>query len=79
LQRACQFGSRAAAKWELFVPGIRIELIRQKPDTVWTLLEGDEGQLVIESGLHVVNRIGYLVTERGIENGTSYAVRLAHE
>lgn len=35
----------------------------QAPGTVWTLLDTDEG-LVLNSGFHLVNRIGYIVTER---------------
>jgi hypothetical protein len=47
----------------------------QDPRTVWTLIEAD-GCLYIESGLHIVNRLGYLVTRVPIEPGTVYSVPL---
>jgi hypothetical protein len=41
--------------------GEELEFVRgQDPLTVWTLVDGDDGQYVI-SGVHFVNRIGYLV------------------
>jgi hypothetical protein len=30
---------------------------------LWTIVEGDDGSLVILSGRHFVNRIGYVITE----------------
>ena len=33
----------------------------QDPKTVWTLLDGDDGDLYLVSGYHFVNRIGYRV------------------
>ena len=30
---------------------------------VWTILDGDDGDMIISSGLWLVNRIGYIVTE----------------
>ena len=30
--------------------------------TVWTLVDGDDGDLYVLSGFHYVNRIGYLVS-----------------
>ncbi|AHE53712.1 hypothetical protein [Sphingomonas sanxanigenens] len=35
----------------------------QPPAKVWTVIEGDDG-LEITDGMHVVNRLGYLVTVR---------------
>lgn len=35
----------------------------QPPARVWTVIEGDDG-LEITDGMHVVNRLGYLVTVR---------------
>lgn len=51
-------------------------VLAQNPRTIWTLIEGDNGALVIESGLHLVNRLGYLVTEAPVEAGTAYSVVL---
>lgn len=39
-------------------------VLAQPPRTLWTLIEGDDGRLRIESGLHLVNRLGYLVTRK---------------
>lgn len=40
---------------------------------VWTVVEGDDGTWVIDSGFHVVNKLGYLVTKNpwvtGLESG----------
>jgi hypothetical protein len=40
------------------------------------LVEGDEGQLVIESGMHLVNRLGYLVTSTPVGERETYTVPL---
>ena len=34
----------------------------QDPRTIWTLLDGDDGDLYLASGYHLVNRIGYLIS-----------------
>lgn len=33
------------------------------PTAVWTYVDGDDGSTVIINGYHIVNRIGYFVTE----------------
>jgi len=33
------------------------------PGRVWTMVDGDDGQIVITSGYHFVNRIAYIITE----------------
>jgi hypothetical protein len=35
---------------------------RNDPRTVWTLIDGDDGGLWVVSGMHFVNRIGYLIS-----------------
>jgi hypothetical protein len=40
---------------------------------VWTILDCD-GELVIESGFHFVNRIGYLIATVPTEPGHTYTV-----
>lgn len=37
--------------------------LRESPDRVWTVVEGDDDNWYISQGFHLVNRIGYLVTE----------------
>lgn len=51
-------------------------ILAQDPRTLWTLVGGDDGSLFIESGLHIVNRLGYLVTDRPFEDGVAYSVAL---
>ena len=51
-------------------------VLAQNRRHVWTVLEGDEGQLFIESGLHIVNRLGYIITSEPIEDGATYSVIL---
>ena len=33
------------------------------PDRIWTLIEGDSGDLWITNGYHFVNRLNYFITE----------------
>lgn len=43
--------------------GPELDFIRQQdPTTVWTLVDGDDGDLYIQSGVHLVNRIGYFIS-----------------
>lgn len=44
-----------------------------KPDHVWTILEADGAQ-VISNGMHRVNRIGYLITEKAAAPNTFYDI-----
>jgi hypothetical protein len=44
-----------------------LETSRKSPNTVWTILEGDEGTYYVP-GVHTVNRIGYLITENPWES-----------
>jgi hypothetical protein len=37
-------------------------VMRQDPNTVWTLLDGDDGDMYVVNGLHFVNRVGYLLS-----------------
>ena len=54
-------GSRRGCLFETY--GKELEFIlRQDPCNVWTLVDGDSGDLWVISGMHFVNRIGYLVS-----------------
>jgi hypothetical protein len=35
---------------------------RQDPCKVWTLVDGEDGDMYVVSGLHFVNRVGYLLS-----------------
>ena len=38
------------------------QVAQQKPNNVWTIVEGDDGMWII-NGFHFVNRFGYYITE----------------
>lgn len=40
------------------------DVLAKDPSRVWTLIEGDNGEWYISQGFHLVNRVGYLVTEK---------------
>ena len=43
--------------------GEELEFVRaQDPRAIWTLVDGDDGNLYIVNGYHFVNRINYFVT-----------------
>lgn len=37
-------------------------VLSQDPRTIWTLVDGDDGNQYVISGYHLVNRIGYLIS-----------------
>ena len=44
--------------------GSEIQFVKeQTPENIWTLGDGDDGDMYICNGYSVVNRIGYFVTE----------------
>lgn len=58
--------------------GHELSFVRQQdPRTLWTLVDGDDGHVWLRSGVHRVNRLGYLVSTRPIPDGAVVAVRLA--
>lgn len=57
--------------------GKELEFVcRQNPRTVWTLVDGDSGHLFLVSGMHYVNRIGYLVSTIPVPEGHEIEVPL---
>jgi len=46
------------------------EVCKTAPNTVWTVLDCD-GALVVGSGSHTVNCVGYIITEVPVEPGQS--------
>jgi len=60
--------------------GEEVEFVRsQDPRTVWTFVDGDDGDQYVISGFHVVNRIGYLISTMPVPKGTSIEVRIPME
>lgn len=50
--------------------GPELEFVQKQADeTVWTLLDTDEGQAIC-AGFHFVNRIGYVITEQRWKDST---------
>jgi hypothetical protein len=43
---------------------------------VWTLLDGTDGEMYVISGMHFVNRIGYLVNQHPVPEGTTIEVHI---
>jgi hypothetical protein len=43
---------------------------------VWTLIDGDDGDLYVVSGLHCVNRVGYLLSRNRIPADVFVQVRI---
>jgi hypothetical protein len=57
--------------------GAEFELIRRyDPRKVWTLVDGDDGDLYVVSGLHYVNRVGYLLSREPVPEDTAIQVRI---
>jgi len=63
--------------------GEELEFVRkQDPRTIWTLLDnddGDDGDLYLVSGYHLVNRIGYLVSTVPAPVGVNLQVHIRME
>ena len=54
----CSFGG---CMYETF--GEELEYIKAQPNKrIWTIVDGDDDDLLIIAGYHFVNRLGYLVT-----------------
>ena len=45
-----------------------LTIANSEPARVWTLVEGDDGNLHIVSGYHMVNRLNYFVTKNPSES-----------
>jgi hypothetical protein len=44
--------------------GPELELVRSfPPNQIWTVVDGDDGELYVCAGYHLVNRINYLITK----------------
>lgn len=50
--------------------GPELELVKQTdPRHVWTVLDDDNGDLVVCAGFHFVNRVNYIITKKPWETG----------
>jgi hypothetical protein len=68
-------GNHTGCLFETF--GEEFEFIRrQDPATVWTLVDGEDGDLYIRNGFQFVNRVGYLVSSVAIPQGVNIEVHI---
>ena len=57
--------------------GEELEFIkRQNRHRVWTILDGDDGDMYVASGFHFVNRVGYLVSRDPVPYNTFVEVHI---
>lgn len=49
---------------------------RYDPRKVWTLVDGDDGDMYVISGLHYVNRVGYLLSRDPIPDDMTIQVHI---
>ena len=52
---------------------------QQDPRTIWTLVDGDEGNQYVLSGFHFVNRIGYLISKEVVPESINIEVLIPTE
>lgn len=45
-----------------------LDTAKTKPLHIWTIVEGDDDTIVISAGYHLVNRMGYLITEQPVQS-----------
>lgn len=57
--------------------GVELTFIQeQDPRRVWTLVDGDDGDLYVISGFHWVNRLGYLLSIDPVPDEATIQVRV---
>jgi len=69
------FGQGQGCLFETY--GQELEFVRQlHPQQVWTLIDGDDGDIYLVSGFHWVNRIGYIISRDLVPFGTTVQVHI---
>jgi hypothetical protein len=67
------FGDGPGCLFETF--GAELVFVRsQNPRTIWTLVDGDDGNKYVMSGYRLVNRIGYLISTVAFPDGADIEV-----
>jgi len=57
--------------------GDEFDFVRRfDPQRVWTMVDGDDGDLYLVNGLHIVNRVGYLLSRDPVPAGCCIQVRI---
>lgn len=49
---------------------------QQDPRTIWTLVDGEDGDMYVISGFHFVNRIGYLLSTISVPEDVTIQVHI---
>jgi hypothetical protein len=69
------FGDGVGCLFETY--GEEFEFVRRyDPKKVWTLVDGDDGDMYVISGLHYDNRVGYLLSREPVPDDTTVEVHL---
>lgn len=69
------FGDGPGCLFETY--GEELDFVRsQDPLTVWTLVDGDDGDMYLISGPHFVNRVGYLISTIPIDEDATVEVHI---
>jgi hypothetical protein len=72
------YGDGAGCFFETF--GDELAFIRRQGlRTVWTLIDGDDGDLYLLSGFHFVNRLGYLISTVAVPEGVDIQIHIPME
>ena len=69
------FDDRPGCLFGTFGQEIRF-VSQQDPRTIWTLVDGDDGDQYVVSGFHFVNRVGYLVSKVPVPEGMTIEVHI---
>lgn len=72
------YGDGPGCLFETFGP--ELAFVRQQdPRTIWTLVDGDDGDQYVVSGYHLVNRIGYFISTVPVPDDRDFQVRIPME
>ncbi len=65
----CSFGGCMYETFGEEFEYVKIKLVVQKLNKhIWTIVDNEDGELIIIAGLHFVNRLGYLITAEAWED-----------
>lgn len=71
------YGSGPGAGCLFETYGEELEFVRSRdPATIWTIVDGDDGDQYIISGYHLVNRIGYLISTKPVPDDLDIEVHI---
>ena len=72
------FGDGPGCLFETY--GEELDFVRnQDPQTIWTFVDGDDGDQYVMSGYHLVNRIGYLISTIPFPEDADIEVLILHD